>query len=115
MKMSGTVRQRAPARPPSGGEGGRVSTLELFFDLVFVFTLTQLTTTLVEHDLATGLLRVALMLGVIFWMYGGYAWLTNAVAVHHSVSRALLLAGMAGYLVLALAIPGAFADSGPAF
>ena len=57
----------------------RVSTLELFFDLVFVFTITQLTTVLVEHPNAKGVLQVVLMLGVIWWMYGGYAWLTNAV------------------------------------
>ena len=46
------------------------------------------------------------MLGVIFYMYGGYAWLTNAVAADRAARRLLLLGGMAGFLVLALAIPG---------
>jgi hypothetical protein len=55
----------------------RVTTLELFFDLVFVFTITQLTTVLVRHPTWRGLLQVLLMLGVIWWMYGGYAWLTK--------------------------------------
>ena len=55
------------------------------------------------------------MLGVIWWMYGGYAWLTNAVAPTAPSRRLLLLGGMASYLVLALAIPHAFAGSGTAF
>ena len=48
------------------------------------------------------------MLGVIWWMYGGYAWLTNAVAPDRRAGACLLLGGMAAYLVLALAIPDAF-------
>jgi low temperature requirement protein LtrA len=93
----------------------RVSTLELFFDLVFVFTITQLTAVLVHHPDWEGLLQVVLMLGVIFWMYGGYAWLTNAVAPDSANRRLLLLGGMAGYLVLALCIPRAFDDGGTVF
>jgi low temperature requirement protein LtrA len=93
----------------------RVSTLELFFDLVFVFTVTQLTTVL-THELSwSSLGQVMLMLGVIWWMYAGYAWLTNAVSTRGVARRAVLLGGMAGYLVLALAIPGAFNGSGLAF
>jgi low temperature requirement protein LtrA len=93
----------------------RVSTLELFFDLVFVFTITQLTAVLVHEPTWKGLLQVVVMLGVIFWMYGGYAWLTNAVAPDRASRRLLLLGGMAGYLVLALCIPRAFDDGGTAF
>jgi Bacterial low temperature requirement A protein (LtrA) len=61
--------------------GQSVTTLELFFDLVFVFTITQLTSVLVHEPTWRGLYQVTLMLGGIFWMYGGYAWLTNAVAL----------------------------------
>src|SRR4030081_1141672 len=93
----------------------RVTTLELFFDLVFVFTITQLTTVLYETPTPRGLLQVVLMLGVIWWMYGGYAWMTNAVSAHTTNRRLLLLGGMAGYLVVALAIPHAFSGSGLAF
>jgi low temperature requirement protein LtrA len=96
-------------------ERERVSTLELFFDLVFVFTITQLTGVLTHEELGTGLGQVVLMLVVIFWMYGGYAWLTNAVTVDQGARRVLLLGGMAGYLVLALAIPEAFHGAGTAF
>jgi low temperature requirement protein LtrA len=93
----------------------RVSTLELFFDLVFVFTITQLTTVLADAPTWRGLLQAVLMLSVIWWMYGGYAWLTNAVAPDRLTRRLVLLGGMAGYLVLALAIPRAFDDGGTAF
>ena len=93
----------------------RVTTLELFFDLVFVFTVTQLTTVL-THELSwSSLGQVMLMLGVIWWMYAGYAWLTNTVSTRGVARRVVLLGGMAGYLVLALAIPDAFGGSGLAF
>ncbi len=57
----------------------RVSTLELFFDLVFVFTVTQLTALLAAEPDAVGLVKFVLLLLVIWWMYDGYAWLTNAL------------------------------------
>jgi low temperature requirement protein LtrA len=101
---------------PDGTEPAvRVSTLELFFDLVFVFTITQLTATLAADLSLRGVLRVALMLGVIWWMYGGYAWLTNAVAPNSVLRRGLLLLGMVGFLTIALAIPRAFTTAGAAF
>jgi low temperature requirement protein LtrA len=93
----------------------RVTTLELFFDLVFVFTITQLTAVLYHAPTLRSLLQVVLMLVVIWWMYGGYAWMTNAVSAHTLNRRLLLLGGMAGYFVLALTIPNAFESSGLAF
>jgi low temperature requirement protein LtrA len=95
--------------------GSTVTTLELFFDLVFVFTITQLTSVLVHEPTWTGVFQVTLMLGVIFWMYGGYAWLTNAVALDRVPRRLTLLAAMAALLVVALAVPGAFSGSGATF
>jgi low temperature requirement protein LtrA len=93
----------------------RVSTIELFFDLVFVFTITQLTTLLVAEPNGTGVARVVLIFGNVWWMYGGYAWLTNAVPPREPVVKVLMLVGMAGFLVVALAIPLAFGSSGVAF
>jgi low temperature requirement protein LtrA len=90
----------------------RVSTLELFFDLVFVFTITQLAETLSEHLTIATFGNVVLILTVVWWMYSGYAWLTNAVAPNSTVRRTLLLTGMAGFLVMALAIPEAFGAYG---
>ena len=93
----------------------RVTTLELFFDLVFVFTITQLTSVLVLHPNWRGLAQVALMLGVIWWMYDGYAWLTNSVRPDRTERRLALFGGMAAFLVLALGIPHAFTGSGLTF
>ncbi|MDX8032994.1 low temperature requirement protein A [Lentzea sp. BCCO 10_0856] len=93
----------------------RVSTLELFFDLVFVFTITQLTRKLADDTSPLGFAQVVIMLFVILWMYFGYVWLTNAVPPNTTLRRVLLMAGMGGFLVIALAIPNAFDAAGPAF
>ena len=68
-----------------------VSTLELFFDLVFVFTITQLTAVLADEMSVKGGFQVVLMLGLIWWMYSGYVWLTNRVHADRAERRALLL------------------------
>ncbi|HEX2360252.1 MAG TPA: low temperature requirement protein A [Solirubrobacterales bacterium] len=96
-------------------ERDRVSTLELFFDLVFVFTITQLTGVLAHHPDGEHLLQVALMLTVIWWMYGGFVWLTNAVATDTTRRRLLLLGGMACFMVISLSIPTAFSGDGEIF
>ena len=96
-------------------EDFRVSSLELFFDLVFVFTITQLTAVLAGRPTGIGLLHVSLMLVVIWWMYGGYAWLTNVVSPDRLAYQLLLLGGMAAFLVLSLAVPTAFSSGGLAF
>jgi low temperature requirement protein LtrA len=93
----------------------RVSTIELFFDLVFVFAITQLTSLLAGESTVVGLGRAVLIFGNLWWIYGGYAWLTNAVPPREPVLRLLLLLGMGGFLVVALAIPTAFDGGGVAF
>src|SRR5258708_40144099 len=92
-----------PAQEKSAG----VSSIELFFDLVFVFVITQITQ-LVEHAQgAMDFLRALLVLVPIWWMYAGYAWLTNNVRVTWQMCL-VLIAAMAGVLVMALAIPEVF-------
>ncbi len=93
----------------------RVSTLELFFDLVFVFTITQLTGVLVDGQDAAAVAQVVVMLLLIWWMYDGYAWLTNAIATDRFRFRLLLIGGMGGFLVIALAVPKAYDGDGLAF
>jgi low temperature requirement protein LtrA len=93
----------------------KVSTLELFFDLVFVFTVTQLTAVLANELTWENTFKSLLLLGIIYWMYDGYAWLTNVASPRDSVRRALLLSGMGGFLLIALAIPDVFTGSGWAF
>jgi low temperature requirement protein LtrA len=92
-----------------------VSRLELFFDLVFVFTVTQLTGVLVEGGDAAALVQVVVMLLLIWWMYDGYAWLTNAIATDRLRFGLLLIGGMGGFLVIALAVPNAYDGDGLAF
>jgi low temperature requirement protein LtrA len=103
------------SQPAAGHEAATVSTLELFFDLVFVFTITQLTSLLARDPTFMGILQVTLLFGNVWWMYGGYAWLTNAVPPRELGLRLLLLIGMSGFLLIALAIPTAFGSGGLAF
>ncbi len=92
-----------------------MTTLELFFDLVFAFTLTQLTA-LLSGDLSlVSVAQVLLIFGALWWMYGGYAWLTNTRPPVRPAERILLLVGMAGFLTTGLAIPHAFSSDGVAF
>jgi len=93
----------------------RVTTLELFFDLVFVFTLTQLSALLAESLSWERLLQSFLIFIILFWMYGGYVWLTNSVPPVKPDLQLLLIAGMAAFLICALAIPNAFSDTGVTF
>jgi low temperature requirement protein LtrA len=93
----------------------RVSTLELFFDLVFVFTITQLTAVMVHHPNGESLGQVVLILAVIWWMYGAFAWLTNAVPPDRTGLRLPLLGGMLAFFAISLTIPTAFTDNGVVF
>jgi low temperature requirement protein LtrA len=93
----------------------RVSTLELFFDLVFVFTITQLTAVLVARPNGEALAQVILMLSAIWWMYGAFAWLTNNVPPDRTGLRLPLFAGMLAFFAISLAIPTAFSDNGVVF
>jgi low temperature requirement protein LtrA len=102
-------------------EGGdqperRVTPLELFFDLVFVFALTQVTGFLADHLSWTGMLQGAALLVVLWWAWGGYVWLTNAVPAEEVIpARLVILIAMAAMLVASLAVPDAFGEYGVLF
>ena len=74
--------------------------------------LTQLTSLLESNPTWETAGQVLLIFVVLFWMYGGYAWLTNQVPPENTHRRLLLIAAMAGFMVCALAAPGAFGDAG---
>ncbi|GLW54583.1 low temperature requirement protein A [Kitasatospora phosalacinea] len=100
---------------PTGDGELRASPLELFFDLVFVFVITQLTASLAHHLTPGGLARVLVMLAVIWWMYDAYIWVANAVPPRTHGQRGLMLLGMGCFLVIALSVPRAFDGGGEAF
>ena len=93
----------------------RVSTLELFFDLVFVFTITQVARLVSGAHGGADLGAAVLILAIVWWMYEGYAWLTNNIGTQGLALRLLMLAGTAAYLVMALSIPRAAAEDGLTF
>jgi low temperature requirement protein LtrA len=93
----------------------RVSPIELFFDLVFVFTITQLTALLASAPNGKSLGQIVLMLTAIWWMYAAFAWLTNAVPPVRTALRLPLMAGMAAFFAIDLTIPTAFSGDGVIF
>lgn len=97
-------------------QGKAASTLELFFDLVFVFAFTQVAGFLVAHLTWAGLARGAAILAAVWWAWVCYTWLTGAAAAEENVvERLLLLTAMAAMVVVALSIPGAFGETALVF
>jgi low temperature requirement protein LtrA len=95
--------------------GQRVTPLELFFDLVFVFAITQVTSFLSHDPTWGGLLRGMLLLGALWWAWSAYAWLTNTLDPEEGAVRLAVLAAIAAMLVVSLAAPGAFGNDGVLF
>jgi low temperature requirement protein LtrA len=88
----------------------RVTPLELFFDLVFVFGLTEVTTFLADDPTWHGLGRALLLLGALWWPWAAYAWLTNTVVPDEDAVLAAMLVAMAAMFVAALTVPTAFSS-----
>jgi low temperature requirement protein LtrA len=93
----------------------RVTPLELFFDLVFVFAITQVTGFLSHSPTWGGLPRGLLLLGALWWAWGAYAWLTNTLDPEEGAVRLAVLAAIAALLIVSLAAPGAFGRDGVIF
>jgi len=93
----------------------RVTPLELFFDLVFVFAITQVTSMLSADPTWAGAGRALLVLGALWWAWVGYAWLTNNLNPDEGAVRLAILGAMGALFVVALAVPEAFDDDGVLF
>jgi low temperature requirement protein LtrA len=115
MPAASPTPARAPRLTAVLREGERVTPLELFFDLVFVLALTQCTALMAAHPTWAGLLKGVLVLGILWWSWGGYAWLTSVVDPEEGSVRIAMFAAMAAFLVAALCIPGAFGSEGLLF
>ncbi len=107
--MSTTAsKRRSPRISAVLRDGERVTPLELFFDLVFVLALTQCTALMAATPTWEGLGQGLLVLGVLWWSWVGYAWLTSVVDPEEGAVRLVMFLAMAAFLVCALCVPQAF-------
>ena len=91
-------------------EDARVTPIELFFDLVFVFSLTQVTA-LMSHNLTgRGIVQGMLVLCLLWWCWVGFAWIGNVLRADEGVGRVAMFGSMGAMFVLALCVPEAFVD-----
>lgn len=102
-------------RERNAAEHARVTYAELFFDLVFVFAVTQLSHAVLRHPDGPGLIHATLLLLAVWWSWIYTAWATNWLDPERGPVRLMLFVMMAAALVLAAAIPDAFGERGLAF
>ena len=91
-------------------EGERVTPLELFFDLVFVLATTQCTALMSHNPTWEGLAQGLLVLGMLWWAWVGYAWLTSVVDPEEGAARLVIFGAMAALLIVSLCVPEAFGN-----
>ena len=96
-------------------EGAQVTPLELFFDLVFVLALTQCTALMADQGTWESVGQAMLILAVLWWSWGGYAWLTSVIDPEEGLVRLVMFVAMGAFLVCALCVPAAFGYLGLAF
>ena len=94
----------------STDESHRVTTLELFFDLVFVFALTQVTALMADDPTARGLGRGLVLLALLWFGWTSYAWLGNQAQADEGLLRLAMVVTMGALFVVALTIPESFVD-----
>ena len=105
-------RRRLHARIVPTDQGHGVTTLELFFDLVFVFAITQVTALMADDLGWRGLLRGLVLLFLLWFAWSSYAWLGNQAHADEGTLRVAVIAAMAALFLVALAIPEAWGDKG---
>jgi low temperature requirement protein LtrA len=96
-------------------EGERVTPLELFFDLVFVLAITQCTALMAHHPTWSGLVQGLLVLGMLWWAWVGYSWLTSVLNPEEGAVRLVMFGAMAALLIVSLCVPEAFGELGLVF
>jgi low temperature requirement protein LtrA len=93
----------------------RVAPLELFFDLVFVLSFTQVTVALADDPSWAGLGEGMLIMAAVWWAWAAYAWLTNTIDTNENLNRVAVFSAMGAMLIVSLSIPEAFGDRGILF
>jgi low temperature requirement protein LtrA len=106
---------RTPRLRTAKREDETVTPLELFFDLVFVLALTQCTALMAAEPTWEGVAKGLLVLGVLWWAWVGYAWLTSVVDPEEDAVRLVIFVAMAALLVAGLCVPEAFGEAGLIF
>ncbi|WP_294564781.1 low temperature requirement protein A [uncultured Arthrobacter sp.] len=91
-------------------ESHRVTTFELFFDLVFVFAFTQVTGFMAHEHTGLGVLQGMIILGILWWSWVCYSWLANQTHVDEGIVRLGMSLAMMAMFIAALTIPEAFHD-----
>ena len=107
--MTSLMRVRTP------GEHARVGFVELFFDLVFVFAITQVSHLLLAHLTPLGALEAAILLAAVWWVWIDTSWITNWLDPERGPVRLMLFALMAAGLILSTSLPEAFGVKGLVF
>lgn len=97
------------------GEHAKVGFVELFFDLVFVFAITQVSHLLLAHLTPLGTLEAAILLAAVWWVWIDTSWITNWLDVERGPVRLMLFALMAAGLIMSTSLPEAFGDKGLVF
>jgi low temperature requirement protein LtrA len=97
------------ARPTS--QDHTATTFELFFDLVYVFAVTQVTGYMAHEHSAHGVLQGLLLLALLWWTWAAYTWLGNQARADEGVLRVGMVVAMAAIFVVALTIPEAWHDA----
>ena len=97
-------------RASRGGESARVTTFELFFDLVYVFAFTQVSGLMADTHSALGVLQALVVLGLLWWVWCSYSWLGNQAPADRGVVQAGMGIAMIAVFIVALAIPEAYDD-----
>ena len=113
--MPDSAESHAPRLSAARREGERVTPLELFFDLVFVLAITQCTALMSHHPSWSGMAQGLLVLGILWWCWIGYAWLTSVIDPEEGAVRLVMFAAMAALLIVSLCVPEAFGHLGLTF
>src|SRR5947209_16901866 len=101
--------------PVESGDRDTVVPLELFFDLVFVFAFTQVSSPLRGDPTWGGVLRAGLLLSVLWWAWSAYAWLTNTLDPEEGGVRIVMFGAIAAMLIASIAAPRAFGSDATIF
>lgn len=113
--MASSAFRKSLFRNRDNDHEARVTNIELFFDLVFVFAITQLSHRLLEHLTLHGALETLVLFLAVWWLWMYTCWATNWLDPDRPLVRAMLMVMMLGGLVLSVSLPTAFAENGLVF